>query len=79
MPSWSKWHVSLFSYFWRPLRLRLGKHQFLMATFIENFMIAGIVLGVLTAILSLIATCLGPKALKYYVLDCLNEMWWHSS
>jgi hypothetical protein len=85
MSSWSKWHVSwaldnsLFPYFWHPLRLRLGKHQFLMATSIENFVIAGIVLGVLTAILSLIATCVGAKALKDYILDCLNEMRWHSS
>lgn len=49
-----------------------------MAGIIENFAIAGTVLGVITTAMGIIVICVGPKAVKDYVLELYSEMWWHS-
>ena len=49
-----------------------------MATSIENFAIAGTVLEVLTTSIGFLVICIGPKAVKDYVIDLFTDMWRHS-
>ena len=49
-----------------------------MAGIIENFAIAGTVLGVIATAMGIIVICVEPKAVKDYVLELYSEMWWHS-